>query len=158
MLNQSADYALRAVLFVAQHSDNGSCSADTIAAATGVPRNYLGKVLHALTHAQVLSSVRGPNGGFRLAVAPEALTLAEVVGPFQKLPARQVCLRGNGECDAANPCDSHQRWQDMADQITGFFHGTTIALMLSDAPVHGGNGANGSAPHAIPTPVPGTAG
>jgi Rrf2 family protein len=170
MLNQSADYALRAVLYVAQQTDDGSYSADVIAAATGIPRNYLGKVLHALTQAHVLTSIRGPNGGFRLAHPAEQLSLAEVVEPFQKLPARQVCLRGNRECDSADPCESHRRWQDMADRITAFFRDTTIATMLENKEVppvedssghhssNGGNGATGadhSTQHAVPLPVHG---
>jgi Rrf2 family transcriptional regulator, iron-sulfur cluster assembly transcription factor len=137
MINQSADYALRAVLFVAQRTDDGCTSADMIAGATGIPRNYLGKVLHVLSQAQVLTSIRGPNGGFRLAQAPETLSLATVVQPFQKMPARQMCLHGNRECDATDPCSSHQRWQDMADRITTFFQDTTIALLLRDEGVPG---------------------
>jgi Rrf2 family transcriptional regulator, iron-sulfur cluster assembly transcription factor len=135
MLNQSADYAIRAVLYVAQHTDEGSCSADVIAEATGVPRNYLGKVLHALTHARVLTSVRGPNGGFRLAQAAAELSLADVIEPFQKLPARRTCLRGNRPCDPDDPCASHRRWQDVEAQVTSFFRETTIGVLLEEPAV-----------------------
>jgi Rrf2 family transcriptional regulator, iron-sulfur cluster assembly transcription factor len=155
MLNQSADYALRAVLYVAQRTDDGSCSADVVAAATGIPRNYLGKVLHALTQAHVLTSIRGPNGGFRLAQPAELLSLADVVEPFQKLPSRQVCLRGNRECDSADPCESHRRWQDMADRITSFFRDTTVATMLRDQVDPAADGSNGSRQHAVPLRVHG---
>lgn len=130
MLNHSADYALRAVLFVARHADGGLCSADTIATALGVPRNYLGKVLHGLVRARVLASVRGPHGGFRLAADADALTLEQVVGGFQRLPERRVCLLGDRPCDAAQPCGVHQRWQHMTDPIARFFRETTVAVML----------------------------
>jgi Rrf2 family transcriptional regulator, iron-sulfur cluster assembly transcription factor len=126
MLNQSADYALRAVLFMAQQG------ADTVARAIGVPRNYLGKVLRTLAQSGVLDSVRGPRGGFRLAVEPDALTLVEVVGPFQRLPTRNVCLLGNRRCDPSNPCGAHRQWQETADRVTGFFRLTTIASLLAD--------------------------
>lgn len=143
MLNQSAEHALRAVLFVAQQGTKGSCTANAIARALGVPRNYLGKVLHALTCAHVLRSVRGPHGGFRLAVGPDVLTLADVVGPFQRLPEQHVCLLGNRPCDPASSCGSHRYWQNMADQINAFFTTTTIARMLDgDAAVQ----QNGSSP------------
>lgn len=130
MLNQSADYALRAVLFLARRDGPDSCKAGEIAEATGVPRNYLGKVLHTLARAGVLHSERGPHGGFRLAVWPYDLTLQEVVAPFHRLPQRQVCLLGNGPCDPSHPCDVHRHWQGMASQITHFFTTTTIGLML----------------------------
>jgi Rrf2 family protein len=130
VLNQSADYALRAVLFVAQGDGRRSHTASLIARSTGVPRNYLGKVLHALTYAGVLTSVRGPHGGFRLATDAGRLTLADVVGPFQRLPERRTCLLGNRACGEA-PCASHQQWQRVADEVSSFFTTTTIAGMLN---------------------------
>jgi Rrf2 family iron-sulfur cluster assembly transcriptional regulator len=131
VLNQSADYALRAVLFVAQLDGRRACTASTIARALGVPRNYLGKVLHALTQAGVLRSVRGPRGGFRLNGSAAQLTVADVAGPFHRLPERRMCLLGNRPCNSASPCASHQRWQNMSDQITDFFRNTTIAALLA---------------------------
>jgi Rrf2 family transcriptional regulator, iron-sulfur cluster assembly transcription factor len=136
MVNQSADHALRAVLFVARQGKEERCNAEHIASSLGVPRNYLGKLLHTLTQVGVLSSVRGPRGGFRLAVPADRLTLATVVEPFQRLPERRSCLLGNGACDPTNPCTSHERWQGMADRLTDFFQATTVAAMLA-----GGNGS-----------------
>jgi Rrf2 family transcriptional regulator, iron-sulfur cluster assembly transcription factor len=135
MVNQSADHALRAVLYVARQQHDSPCSADMIAAALGVPRNYLGKLLHTLTQVGVLSSIRGPRGGFLLAVDAESLPLAAVVEPFQRLPERRSCLLGNGACNPARPCESHERWQGIADCVTDFFQATTVAALL-----HGGNG------------------
>lgn len=132
MLYQSADYALRAVLFVAQRGAQTSCTARSIAKAIGVPPNYLGKVLNVLTNAGVLASTRGPRGGFRLVDTPSELTLADVAGPFQKLPERHVCLLGDRPCDAMRPCGAHNRWQEMTGQVTAFFRTTTIAGMLND--------------------------
>ena len=131
VLNQSADYALRAVLFVAQRDGRRSCPAGVVARAIGVPRNYLGKLLHALTQAGVLTSVRGPRGGFRLAVPAAQLSVADVVGPFHRLPERRMCLLGNRPCQAGMPCIAHQQWQKIADPVTSFFKTTTIAALLS---------------------------
>jgi Rrf2 family protein len=133
ILNQSAHYALRAVLFLAQHSDRAQ-NADVIAAAIGVPRNYLGKVLHTLGRSRVLTSVRGPHGGFRLASAPDRIVLAAVITPFQELPTSSVCLLGDRTCNPAEPCGAHARWRRMSDPITAFFHETTVALMLAAEP------------------------
>jgi Rrf2 family protein len=131
VLNQSADYALRAVMFMAQGDGKRSCSATVIARAIGVPRNYLGKILHALAHAGILTSVRGPQGGFRLAQEARLLTLAGVVEPFQRLPERRICLLGDRACNGSTPCAAHHRWQQVADQVTSFFTTTTIGAMLN---------------------------
>jgi len=142
VLNVSADYALRAVLCVAQPKGGRAWTTSSIAKATGIPRNYLGKVLHALVGAGVLASVRGPHGGFRLAVPATEMTLADVAAPFQKLPERSLCLLGNRPCDRTRPCIAHRRWQEASDQVTSFFRGTTIAAMLagdaSTDPSHNG--------------------
>lgn len=153
MLNQSADYALRAVMFMAQGDGKHSCSATVIARAIGVPRNYLGKILHALAHAGILTSVRGPQGGFRLAQEARLLTLADVVGPFQRLPERRICLLGDRACNASTPCAAHHHWQQVADQITSFFRTTTIAGMLNGAAVRQDRTAVKSRPDAC-VPVP----
>ncbi|HSJ23138.1 MAG TPA: Rrf2 family transcriptional regulator [Longimicrobiales bacterium] len=131
MLNQSADHALRAVLFVARQAEDVPCSADLIASTLDVPRNYLGKLLNTLAQTGVLLSTRGPRGGFRLAMDPASLPLARIVEPFHRLPERRTCLLGNGACDPDNPCESHDRWQAMTDHLTQFFERTTVATMLS---------------------------
>jgi Rrf2 family transcriptional regulator, iron-sulfur cluster assembly transcription factor len=142
MLNQSADHALRAVLFVARQPVDVPCSAETIATTLNVPRNYLGKLLNTLAQTGVLHSTRGPRGGFTLAVDPAFLTLAQVVEPFHRLPERRACLLGNGACDPSSPCESHERWQTMADHLTAFFENTTVAVMLRGS--KGSNGSNGT--------------
>src|SRR5690606_6227227 len=67
MLSDTAEYALRATLYIAQHAnDTRLVRTDETAQALGVPRNYLSKILHVLARHGVLSSTRGPLGGFRL--------------------------------------------------------------------------------------------
>lgn len=135
MLNRSADHALRAVLYLAQH--DGRCSGDAIANALGVPRNYLGKVLNTLVHAGVLHSIRGPSGGFILAVPADTLTVACVLAPFQDAPTRSRCLLGDRACDAARPCAAHLRWSSVFSAIAAFYRETTVALLLQPLDVGG---------------------
>ena len=133
VLNQSADYALRAALFLARAGGSGPQSADVIAGALGVPRNYLGKVLHQMVGANVLASTRGPHGGFVLAQPAGAITLESVVAPFQELPPRTVCLLGNRPCNNSVPCAAHEHWRRMSDPVRNFFRSTTIELMLGES-------------------------
>src|SRR5215204_5127046 len=129
ILNQSSSYALRAVIFIARHE--GAQTADVMAAKLGVPRNYLGKILHALVRSNVLASTRGPHGGFTLIGTPEATLLETVIAPFENASEPAVCLLGNKLCDHANPCAAHHRWEQMAAPVTKFFKQTTIADMAN---------------------------
>jgi len=131
ILNQSANYALRAVLFLAQRTEVGAQNADVIAAAIGVPRNYMGKVLHTLGRSRVLTSVRGPHGGFKLASAADRIALAAVITPFQELPTSSACLLGDRACNPLRPCGAHAQWRRMSDPVTAFFRETTVASMLA---------------------------
>ena len=99
-LPQTAEYALRAVAFIAEAPDGGPVRVGDIAVALKAPRNYLSKTLYRLVGAGVLRSTRGPHGGFQLAKPPTRLTLTEIVGPF--LPAEgRTCVLGRTRCSDA---------------------------------------------------------
>lgn len=130
-LSDTAEYALKAALYLARREGEW-VRVDDIAEATHVPRNYLSKTLHALSRAGILSSERGPRGGFRLAHAPERLTLARVIAPFSR-PGRR-CLLGRSTCGDRNPCPAHARWSAIAGALEDYFSTTTIATLLQDSP------------------------
>lgn len=130
MLSDTAEYALRAVLYIADNE--GRIRVDTLAEALGLPRNYLSKTLYALTKAGVLASMRGPRGGFDLAVPADQLTLHRIVEPFDTIEARRTCLLGRKECSDAHPCPAHHRWKTVADQIATFFRTTTVDDLIRD--------------------------
>lgn len=133
ILNNSANYALRAVLFIAGHE--GAQSADVMAQALGVPRNYLGKVLNMLAQERVLISSRGPRGGFTLADDAKNIRIASVLMPFQETTQSRVCLLGDRTCNVNDPCLAHERWKRMAEPVSRFFETTTIAQMLEPVEV-----------------------
>ena len=131
MLSQTAEYALRTVLYLADRQDDGLVGADELAKVLGVPRNYLSKTLHRLTRERILSSARGKGGGFRLATDPRRLTLLEVVQPFDAISARRRCLLGRPTCDDRNPCPAHRHWKAVSTQVADFFRGTTVAELVA---------------------------
>ena len=135
MLSQTAEYALRAVLYLAERSDDGTVRVGEMAQALRIPRNYLSKILHRLARAGVLASTRGKTGGFQLAVAADRLRLSEIVAPFDRVDERRRCLLGRPQCSDRTACAAHSRWKDVADTVATFFRETTVAELLSDAAV-----------------------
>lgn len=133
MLSGTAEYALRATLYIAQHGDaEGFVRSDRIAEAIGIPRNYLSKILHALARAGVLVSTRGPLGGFRLAGDPDRVPISSIVEPFDPLGPGQSCILGRPECNDHNPCPAHARWKGISEQVSGFFRATTVGDLLRE--------------------------
>jgi Rrf2 family protein len=133
MLSDTAEYALRAVLHIADNDE--MVRVEPMAEALGVPRNYLSKTLHQLARAGILRSMRGPRGGFTLAVPADELTLYQVVECFDSIEARRTCLLGRKQCNDTNPCPAHHRWKGIADQIATFFRTTTVADLVRDSDV-----------------------
>ena len=77
VLSQTAEYALRAVLTIAEEPGGQPVGAYRLADALGIPQNYLSKTLHQLARAGILDSTRGKLGGFRL---------AHILDPFESTP------------------------------------------------------------------------
>ncbi|MEZ4537577.1 MAG: Rrf2 family transcriptional regulator [Cyanobacteriota/Melainabacteria group bacterium] len=78
MISQTAEYALRAMVFLAMNQDNAQVT-ERIAGGTKVPASYLSKVLQSLSRAGLVKSQRGLGGGFSLAKAPESTTILEII-------------------------------------------------------------------------------
>jgi Rrf2 family protein len=78
MISLTAEHALRAVVYLAKHP-GVSATVDCIAKHTGIPAGSLAKVLQQLNRTGLVSSQRGPNGGFLLTRSPESLTFMDVV-------------------------------------------------------------------------------
>lgn len=130
MLSQTAEHALRAVLFLAGQPEGERVSAERIAEAIEAPRNYLGKTLAVLARAGMVTSARGPRGGFRLEVSASDLTLARVIGAFDESASRGVCLMGGRRCGEVAPCHAHESWKEVRTRSRAPLEATTIADLL----------------------------
>jgi len=130
MLSSTADYALRAILVLARASDERPLRADEIARATGSPANYLAKTLNALAKAGLVTSTRGPFGGFVLAIPAAELTLAHIIDCFDEPRPQTRCLLGSAPCDPRHPCTAHQRWTAIRNTRRAALADTTVADLL----------------------------
>jgi Rrf2 family protein len=132
-LSQTAEHALRAVLFLARQPDGVRVPAETIADALDAPRNYMSKTLGLLAREGLITGARGPTGGFRLERSPAELTLAEVVRAFEEPASRSAaCLEGGRLCDGNAPCGAHERWTEVRRQARAPMEETVIADLLGD--------------------------
>src|SRR5260370_4776457 len=78
-LTRASSYAIHALVFMAAQKQNRPVASHHIAKARGIPERFLLKVLKPLVSAQILISVKGPNGGYRLACPPSDVTMLHVV-------------------------------------------------------------------------------
>lgn len=133
MLNQTAEYALRAVVHMAGLDPDVRVQASELARVLDVPANYLSKILHQLATNGVLESQRGRHGGFRLARPADRLTLEVVVRPFGAVAARNTCVLGQSVCSDRTACAAHERWKPIKEATNAFLRETTVAQLVPGA-------------------------
>ncbi len=129
LYSSAAGYAIRALTQLAlQHSESGRPSpVKEIAERERIPQHFLGKVFQVLARAGILSSTRGPHGGFALARPASHITLYEIVQAIDGTTALESCVIGLASCNDQHPCPHHYRWKPVRDQIREYLQGTTLA-------------------------------
>lgn len=138
ILSQTAEHALRAMLYLGGRSDAGLTPASQVAAALGTPPNYTGKTLRQLARKGLLRSVRGPHGGFALLEEPSAISIARLVEAVDEVAERPaVCLLGDRACDARRPCEAHRRWAEVQKRTHELLERTTLADLLGNEATKG---------------------
>ena len=128
LLSEASEYALRAVVWLAQHP-GAAQKVREIADGTRSAPGYLVKVLQALAKAQIVSAQRGTQGGFTLQSDPAALTVLQVidaVDPIERIHTCPLGLEAHGEC----LCPMHKRIDDAIATVEATFAATTIAELL----------------------------
>ncbi|MCA9209378.1 MAG: Rrf2 family transcriptional regulator, partial [Planctomycetales bacterium] len=93
MISQTAEYALRAIVFLADQAGEPATTAQ-IAEATSVPASYLAKVMQLLSRARVVNSQRGLHGGFTLTKPARELNVLEVINAVDPIRRFHECPLG----------------------------------------------------------------
>ena len=88
-------------------------SADEIAKALGIPKEFISKILQSLTESGIVESKRGKNGGFTLAKDPSKIRLIDVVAAIDGLDIFNSCVLGFPSCTPDHPCPVHENWGEL---------------------------------------------
>lgn len=137
MLSATSQYALRALAHLATLKNGESVLGKDLAKKTGIPKNYLSKILVALGGAGIIRATRGTGGGYQLACPPEEMPLAMAVAVFDRNFVKPACLLGyNQVCSDDNACPAHQAWRDTKTCILNFLESTTLAEIADHEGFH----------------------
>ncbi|RPE08014.1 Rrf2 family transcriptional regulator [Chitinophaga lutea] len=134
MLSKSAEYALRATIYIAlKGSADHKLGIEEIASAIDSPPSFTAKVLQQLTKNNgVISSVRGPNGGFYLTDAARRLPVRAVLEAVGEDGIITKCVLGLKECSESRPCPMHEQYRSIKVQLRQMFEKTTIEQLAAD--------------------------
>ena len=125
--SRSAEYAIRAFVYLATVPDGKYAMVKQIAQESDIPSHFLAKILQQLARKGFLRSSKGPTGGFCLRQPAEELTLVEIVDSIDGLQEYHRCPGGMTECNDQQPCGLHDSWSVLRSRIMEYLEGTTIA-------------------------------
>ena len=131
MISQTAEYALRSVVFLGSQVGQ-PVTTQRIAAATLVPVGYLSKVLQSLGKAGLVDAQRGLRGGYMLARPPGKLTVLEVIQAVDPMKRIVECPLGRVNHEG-NLCALHRCLDEGIGMVESLYRQTTIEQLVAEA-------------------------
>jgi Rrf2 family iron-sulfur cluster assembly transcriptional regulator len=128
-LTAKGRYAVTAMLDLAVNQDEGPISLADISRRQGISLSYLEQLFAKLRKRNLVNSVRGPGGGYRLDREPSRIFVAEIVDSVDENVDATKCS-GRADCQHGEMCLSHQLWSDLSDEIHHFLSGIDLASII----------------------------
>lgn len=129
-LTTKGRYAVTAMLDLAFNADQGSISLAQISERQGVSISYLEQLFAKLRRCKLVTSVRGPGGGYQLASNPAQISVAQIVDAAEDSMDATSC-NGKGNCQQGEQCLTHHLWTDLGERLQGFLSDISLADLIS---------------------------
>ena len=131
-LTSKGRYALRVMLDLAQHREEGYISLKTIAERQGYSMKYLEMIVGSLKRAGLVASTRGKEGGYRLIRDPEDYTIGEILRCIEDNLAPVACIKaGDICCEHAGECMTVPMWKELDDITNAYLDGVSLQDLLT---------------------------
>lgn len=127
IFSRQCDYALQAVLFLALRPQGEMTSLRELSDRLKIPYHFLGKILQDLTRKGLLQSLKGPTGGFALALPAADITLFQIVEAIDGVDFTRSCVLGFPDCSGETPCAVHETWAGLRQGISAMLAERNIA-------------------------------
>lgn len=128
-LTTKGRYAVTAMLDLAINERLGPIRLAAISERQGISLSYLEQLFANLRRQELVDSVRGPGGGYRLRRGADAISVAEVIAAVNEDTDATRC-GGKGDCQEGDTCLTHHLWMDLSDRIRDFLGDITLADLV----------------------------
>ncbi|GAA4323545.1 Rrf2 family transcriptional regulator [Mucilaginibacter gynuensis] len=133
IFSKTCEYAIRAVFFIAKTSTSGNrAGIKEIAAGIDSPEFFLAKILQDLSRKGLISSVKGPNGGFYIGSEELSRPISDIVTAVDGDSLFRGCALGLKQCSEVKPCPLHNEFKDIRNRIHSMLKNTTIGEFNSE--------------------------
>lgn len=127
-LTTKGRYAVTAMLDLALHNGDQPVSLAEISERQDISLSYLEQLFSKLRRAGLVTSMRGPGGGYQLNGAPEDIVVSEIISAVDESVDATRC-GGMSDCQDNKRCLTHDLWADLSDQIRSFLSDISLADM-----------------------------
>ncbi|MDU0114285.1 Fe-S cluster assembly transcriptional regulator IscR [Psychrosphaera aquimarina] len=128
-LTSKGRYAVTAMLDVSLHTDSGPVPLTDISERQGISLSYLEQLFAKLRKHELVSSVRGPGGGYFLSRDAKAISIREVIAAVDESVDATKC-QGKGNCQSGTTCLTHHLWSDLSEQIESFLSEISLGELV----------------------------
>jgi len=125
-LSNTSKYAVRILSFIANIKGEKLQNSKDISEQLEIPYKFLTKIMTELVKLGFVISVRGREGGFKLAREASEITILEILQGFNELTHYNDCILGIGRCNPHNKCILHDKWAEPKKMIKKMFQETTL--------------------------------
>ena len=133
MFSKATEYALRATIYIAQKStEERKVGIEEISIAIDSPQSFTAKILQSLTREKIVSSARGPNGGFFLSEKAKKLSARSILKAMGEDEVLEKCVLGLKLCSEIQPCPMHSQYKSIKKQLIKLFVTKTIKQLAAD--------------------------
>jgi len=133
-LTSKGRYAVTAMLDLAFHTEVGPVTLSEISKRQDISLSYLEQLFTRLRKRQLVSSTRGPGGGYSLNKPASQLAVAEIVAAVDETVDTTRCS-GASNCHGGSQCLAHELWDDLSRQIFGFLNHITLQDLMDDGSI-----------------------
>jgi len=132
MFSNTTKYAIRAVIYLALNSkDNAKIGIKQISKELGIPTPFLGKILQSLAKHKLLSSTKGPHGGFGLSKKAHEISIMDIIEVIDGLDNFNMCVLGLPTCtENESHCPIHKNYAGIREQLKTLFQTENIGELV----------------------------
>ena len=125
-LNNTSQYAIRILAYIADHKEKNLLSAIKLSNELTIPYKFLTKIMTELAKANLIESIRGREGGFRLQKIACEIKVDDILHLFNDSIKEEECILGIGFCNGVCKCALHDQWMEPKLLMQKMFRETTL--------------------------------
>jgi len=129
-LSTKTRYGTRAIIDIAQNSENGRTMLKDIAARQSLSPKYLDHILSAMRRAGLIRNIRGKGGGYILSKTPASITVKDILEAVDGTFEPVECLSNTDLCDNVPSCAARDVWLRMKEAVDGVLEEATLQSLL----------------------------